>query len=301
MAITKLKKLLWIYSKIMSHDAISLKDLQELWFIEKVDDGKWLPTSSFRKYKNDIESLFDISIICKTKGNNYIYEIVKSDFDQDNPGKEWLAQLLNLELSWNHVSGIKNRIILDEAPIGGKYINQITEAISDSTSLEISYQSFFETYSQQEQIDPYWLKMHNQRWYLVAYSPQKKSIYPYALDRTLSISKLDKYFTYPKGLSADSYFKDSAGITVDMDYDIETISFKVYGTQQDYVKTLPLHHSQKIVEQNPELSIFEMVVRPSYELFEKLIAQQYHLEVLYPEWIREEITAIINDMGKRYR
>lgn len=309
MTINKLKKVLWIYNQIVESKGISLKALQDKWEVNWVDDGKPLPTSSFRKYKNNIEELFNVSITCTTEGQSYVYTIKKSDISDKSPSAEWLAQMLSIEFSWNSMMPIRNRIVLDKAPIGGKYISTITEAISESKSLEIEYQSFYDSKPRIVEVDPFWLKMYNQRWYLVANltqdtddeKEQKIDPHPYSLDRIKWMKITDKSFKYPKELTAESHFKDSVGITVDMEYDIETVQFKVYGTQQNYVATLPIHPSQSVMEQTDEYTIFQMVVRPSYELFEKLIAQQYHLEVLSPKWIREEMASIIDDMAKRYR
>lgn len=301
MAIRKLEKLFWLYNKIKSSQkGLKLDELQELWITECVDDGNPLPTSSFRKYKNNLESLFDVNITCDAC-DAYAYKINKEDPETTSPAKEWLAQLLNVELNWRNVKGISDRVLLDNAPLGGQYIDDITNAISTSKRLHIAYKSFFEKETKQLTVSPYWLKMYNQRWYLVAHSEVDDTIYPYALDRIRSLEITENSFDYPQDLSASNYFNDSVGITVDMEYDIETIDFKVYGTQRNYIETLPIHHSQKRIEENPDYSIYSMVVRPSYELFEKLIAQQYHLEVLSPQWIREEMAAIITDMTNRYK
>lgn len=301
MAILQLKKLLWIYDQLSSNDPMTLDELKRRWKIDEVDGENKLPTSSFRKYKNDLESLFDIDVECKTEGLNYLYTVVDNGDKQGSAGKKWLIQLLNLELSDSHKKLVRDRTIIENAPLGSKYINQITTAISKSRKVEIAYKSFFDTEIMQLQIAPYWLKMYNQRWYLVGKSSLTDELYPYALDRIHELKLLDESFVFPKNCSATEYFYNSVGITVDMDYDIETMQFKVYGTQQNYIETLPIHHSQVKIKETSNYSLFEIVVRPSYELFEKLIAQQYHLEILSPKWIREEMAAIIEDMAKRYR
>ena len=67
---------------------------------------------------------------------------------------------------------------------------------------------------------------------------------------------------------------------------------KVYGKQVLYVKSLPLHHSQTIVEETPEYTVFEYFLVPTYDFVQYILSRGTTFEVLGPsdlrDWVGEE-------------
>jgi hypothetical protein len=64
----------------------------------------------------------------------------------------------------------------------------------------------------------------------------------------LEISK--KKFTYPADLIPNDYFKNCFGVITSEEADPEEIILSFEPLQGKYVKSYPLHESQKIIEDN---------------------------------------------------
>jgi predicted DNA-binding transcriptional regulator YafY len=80
-----------------------------------------------------------------------------------------------------------------------------------------------------------------------------------------------------------------------------TIRIRVYGTQVDYVRALPIHESQREVEKTKEWSIFEYEVEPCYNFYQQLLWHREKLEVLEPQHVRDELRGIVEKMLKAYQ
>ena len=127
----------------------------------------------------------------------------------------------------------------------------------------------------------------------------------YALDRIVSLRTKEGTFEMEEGWSAEDYFNGRFGIIVDGNAGIETVRLKAYGRQADYIRTLKIHESQEEEEkgeQNGEkYSIFRYRLRPTFDLLQEILWHRDSVEVLEPQWFREEVAGTIDAMRERYR
>ncbi len=74
---------------------------------------------------------------------------------------------------------------------------------------------------------------------------------------------------------------------------------RVDTVQRDYIETLPLHHTQRLVEKNDEYGVYELRLRPTLDFFLILMGLGSYAEVLAPERLRslmaDEIS-LLNDI-----
>ena len=82
--------------------------------------------------------------------------------------------------------------------------------------------------------------------------------------------------------------------------EIERIRIKTLGNKTKYIQALPLHHSQQEVERTAEYSIFEYLLRPTYDFCQELLSHGSDLEVLSPQPLREQIKSIVKNMEQFY-
>lgn len=75
---------------------------------------------------------------------------------------------------------------------------------------------------------------------------------------------------------------------------------KVKFFQANYMRDLPLHESQQEIERNEEYSIFELFIRPTYDLYQEVLRMGTEVEVLAPLYMREEIIAMFEDTYKQF-
>ena len=79
------------------------------------------------------------------------------------------------------------------------------------------------------------------------------------------------------------------GVTVNADKDPEKIRLKVDRKQYNYIKSKPLHNSQKEKEVNDEYALIELKLIPNYEFETLLLTFADGIDILEPESLRKSI------------
>ena len=110
----------------------------------------------------------------------------------------------------------------------------------------------------------------------------------------------DEPFSYPKDFSPEVYFEGCFGVIRGDETGIETVKIKVSANQANYLRSLPLHPSQKETERNADHSIFTLQVRPTFEFQQELLWNGDALEVLEPLWLRKEMAGMVKRMWNNY-
>ena len=95
-------------------------------------------------------------------------------------------------------------------------------------------------------------------------------------------------------------FKDSYGIILREEVEVESVWIKVDAFQANYLRSLPLHHSQIELKRNEEYSVFSVRVRPTFDFRQQLLSLGSRVEVLKPESLRDEMKEEIAAMLAKY-
>ena len=122
----------------------------------------------------------------------------------------------------------------------------------------------------------------------------------FALDRTISIESTEETFEYPEDFSPEEYYKNSYGIFVNNKNPIQKIVIRVYGQQCQYLRSLPLHTSQKEISQNMKFCDFEYHLRITHEFIQELLGKGNAVEVLEPTELKNEILRSLYSTISRY-
>jgi predicted DNA-binding transcriptional regulator YafY len=256
-----------------------------------------IPETTFHRWRNAVQLLFDIKIKCNDFGEYYIEETPNANY------VDWRARMVNLFAVNSLVKDSKalnDRILFEPVPSSEKYLTTFIEAMRDGTVLEMTYQSFYKPVPSTFPIETYCLKMFRQRWYIVALSRGHNHLRVYSLDRIKELKPTSEKYILPADFDGETYFKDTYGVS-GMEYQPQSIEIKVVAIEANYFRTLPLHHSQEEIERNENFSIFRYNIIPSFEFTQELLKQGANLEVLSPQWYRDEFAEKIAQMHKIYK
>lgn len=168
--------------------------------------------------------------------------------------------------------------------------------------VNITYQSYWRKNSNTFDVEPYCVKLFKQRWYLIARSPYYDKVMTYALDRILDLEVLaDEKFSMPDTFIPSEFFEEYYGVVFDKDLAVEKIKLKVSADQANYLRSLPLHHSQREMQTTDKYSIFELELCPTYDFYQEILRNGEKVEVLEPLWLRKEIAGEIENMWNKYK
>ena len=215
--------------------------------------------------------------------------------------RSWLFNTLKVSNLMLDCVCIKDKVLFEEFPDGEQYLPVVLEALKKNMVLEMTYQSFSRDKAYTFEVEPYCLKVFKQRWYLLGRSPYNNQILIYALDRVRWLWMTDKGFKYPKVFVPEEFFEDCFGIIADRKINVETVKMKVLTKQANYLRSLPLHHTQKEIEKTDEYSIFTVHLRPTFDFSQEILSQGADIEVLSPKWFRDEIAKISKQMCNIYQ
>lgn len=279
---------IWLVNTI-ARGPISRADIDEKWAHASVNDYKTdvIPESTFHRWRNTVELLFDIRIKCNTNGEYYIDEAA------DLRHADLRSRMLNL-LSVNNLlkdcQDLRKQILFEPIPAGEEHLEPIITAMRDKQVLQILYQSFTSDEPTSHLVEPYCLKVYRQRWYLIAFSRTRNAIRHFALDRIANIEPTQETYFIPDDFDAEAYFRNICGVTVLKDQP-EQILVSVGAQQVPYIRTLPLHSSQKEIETNKTHSVFSYYLVPNEEFYRELRACGKDVLVLSPDWLCQELKA----------
>ena len=291
----------WLVDIIYRRGKTTFEEINESWQRSSLNfDGEDLPLRTFHNHRQAIEQMFDINIECD-KRNGYKYYIENTGDMERGGVRSWLLNTFAVNNLINESHKLKQRILFEKIPSGQMYLTPIIEAMRDSSSIEITYQTFQRDSPYIVEIYPYCIKVFKQRWYVIAYNPGKERILIYALDRIKNISITDKSFQLPKDFDGELFFTDCFGIVAGDGHKAENVSIKVNKIQGNYIRALPLHHSQKEIENTPDYAVFRYHIRPSFDFRQELLSHGSEVEVLEPKWLRDEIAEIISEQHNIYK
>ena len=293
---------IWLLDTLLTSDPLTYDDIYMLWEDCPAFDGP-LPLRTFHEHRKGIKEMFGVDIECdRSKGN--VYYVKNPEVLDKNKLAKWLLRKYSIPQDFATFNGMKDRILLEEIPLGHSYLDGIIEAMQQNVELQIDYQRYMneqEEHLQTFHILPYALKVFNRRWYLLGYLKEREALRTIALDRILNIEVLKTIFELPSDFDARKYFADVVGIYVNKDVPVTKIKIRAYGIQADYLRSTPLHKSQSEVRsKHGEFAEFTYRLCETPELVNQLLAMGDKVEVLEPESLREMMKENLRASLARY-
>lgn len=189
----------------------------------------------------------------------------------------------------------------NELLTGIEWLDILYKAIVNKTTVIITYQSFKARSASYIIFYPYLLKEYRNRWFILGMKKQGKEIVTFALDRIQNITLHDKeLFVQHKKFEPHTYFNDIIGVTRNAAEQPTTIIFWASPAHAPYIKTKPIHASQKILEEVKGGTHFSIEVIPNFELERELIGFGEGIKVLSPNNIIRQIKRRIRLMHALY-
>ena len=163
----------------------------------------------------------------------------------------------------------------EQIETGSRYLRLIGQALRDKQKLLITYQKFSDENPYDAIVHPYCLKADKGRWYILACKEGSECQEPaqcFALDRTLRLTLLPETFVPNRRIKVATYFRDCFGVWRDYEhYPVRRVVITCTEKVAHYLRTLPLHHSQKEIRCKEEgYASFRYRISPSPDFIAEL-------------------------------
>ena len=298
MAKNYFNRYVWLIDTIYRHGHISRQDLSDLWERSTLNEtGEELYERTFHNHREAILDTFGIEIRCD---RSLGYYIANGDDLEGDGIRQWLLESLSMNNLLNESTDMRDRILFERIPSSHRWLPVIVNAMRDRKAVELTYKSFWRDEESTFTVHPYCLKLFKQRWYMLARSEEYNSLRIYALDeRMLSVTPLKKALKIPAKFNAEEYFSRYFGVIIDNRKPVP-VELRVVADQVKYFESLPLHHTQELVESNQEFSVFRYLLVPTFDFRQEILSHGPDVEVLESEELRDEIKADIARMYRNY-
>lgn len=290
MARDLLNRYIWIVDTIRRYGRISRRELNELWARTPYAEGELeIPRRTFFNYRQAIEDLFAIRIGCDTATYEYFL---------DTPDRPYLTDwLLNASVTSSILKNsqdIADKIMLEDVPSSREHLASVMEAIRESKAVRFNYHPYTRsTPSTGVVVEPYFLRLYRQIWYMTGRCVAEDKVKTYSLDRIRDLSILPDHFNSPSDADPKTYFRHSYGIVVDQSAPRRVI-LKADVRQAKYFRALPLHPSQSEMVTD-KYSIFTMDLQLTPDFVSQLLSYGPSVEVLAPQELRK---MVVNSLRK---
>ena len=290
---------IWLLNTLLQQRRLTFEDISYRWKDSYLGDGKPLALLTFHVHREAIAELFGVEVKCDSV--TYEYYISSPNELRSDRIREWLLNSFTISNMIEAGRNMKDRILFEDIPHGTEYLQTVIDAMQRGKELQIIYQPF-DGQRATYHLQPYAMKVYNQRWYILGYLREQDGICNIALDRTLEMELTDEAFVVPTDFDAEEYYANTVGIFVNEELKPQKVILRVYGLHVEYMRSLPLHSSQEEIKTSDgEYSDFLYWLCLTPELATKILSMGEKVEVLEPRGLRVEIKRRLEECLTRYR
>lgn len=251
---------------------------------------------SQRTIVRDIEDLRDYGFGIECNNNGYFLD------ENDIRDRNFERMIEDIDV-FNALSLAQNMapfIHLEKRqPNGTEHLSCLLNAIKYKNQIRFTHQNYEGNEPTQRNAAPYAVKQFRNRWYLIA--KDDEAIKSFGLDRLSNITITGDVFEITTPYDVAASFHHYFGIYNPKNQEPEDIVLLFKETQGKYIKSLPLHHSQKIfVEEDGKLRV-ELKLCLTFDFIKELLSFGFNMKVIKPACLVDEIKAAYENALEQYK
>jgi len=177
-------------------------------------------------------------------------------------------------------------------PQGTEWLQPLLRAVQQQRQVQFQYHKFWDEAPAPRTVSPLLLKEFKGRWYLLAYDPARQGLRCYGLDRMRMVEVTNQRFETPVDFRAETYYQHCFGIIRPDDESPTEIILALEPTQGQYLKSFPLHSSQRVLVDTDEELLIQLTVYNTHDLLMELLSLGDQARVLAPTSLREQVRQV---------
>ena len=173
---------------------------------------------------------------------------------------------------------------------GLRHWGVLLRAIRERREVKVTYRRFQKEQEQAIALRPYLLKEYRGRWYALGLADGYDKPISLGLDRMVALHVTARRFTATHRARVEAFYDPVIGVDATPGK-AERIVLRFTPLQGKYVKALPLHPSQLVLQDDHQAVVVALHVMPNYELRQELLGLGSTVQVVEPKWLAAEIRA----------
>ena len=285
-----INKYIWIIDTIQRYGRITREELNRLWVKSSIGDGMPMARRTFYNYRQGIAETFNVVVECDP--STFEYYIDSSGSEQEDKLRNWLLDAASMSGMLSDSRDVSDRIILEDVPSARGNLPVVIQAMKESCRINFSYKAYNRINIKRDiVIEPYFVRIFKQLWYVIGYNVKDEAIKTYSLDRMSDLTIRQDSFVVPEGFSAADYFKNCFGI-MQSKGEPKEIVLKSTANQAKYLRALALHHSQR-EEVHDSYSLFHYKLLITYDFVQEILSLGSQVQVIAPPELK---AAVVNEL-----
>lgn len=235
-----------------------------------------------------IGELFGIEILSKSKKGYYIAEV----FGDTYGNYEELLWDFDLMSAIDADSGLSKYVLAEHhRPKGSEILPLLIHAVRKNITIEFDYTFVrHNDIVNRKHVCPYFMKESNQRWYLLAMDNEQ--LKTFGIDRISNLRLMEGSEFIRREIDVDNMFRDCYGIWDQEDIPVEDIVLSYDALDGKFLKSLPIHHSQKILVDTDDEFRISLRLKITNDFVMELLSRSRSLTVLSPESLKKRVRDI---------
>lgn len=261
--------------------------------------SEYILTCSLRTFQRDLKTIATLyNLEIEYNKSQRVYEIV---YEVEDKQQVRLMESMEVFNALNITGNISKHLLLENRnPSGTQHLNELLNASKNKLEISFKYEKYSDDNINERFVNPLAIKEARHRWYLVAEDTKDNKIKTFGLDRISDINVSRINFDTPLNFDPEETFKDSFGIINGNDKLPQKIVLSFTRIEGSYVKSLPLHHSQKLILDNDKECRFQYYLLPTYDFTMEILSYGNQVEVLEPQKFRNEVAEKLKGALHRY-
>lgn len=285
-----IQRYLLLIRRIRNHPYSTLEELRRYAEQELIARGEPIRSLSQRTIERDIRdirSALGVSIDYSHSERGYF---IPPDEDSTSD-LERILEPFEVLTAMRQDTGVRDFIIPERRRAAGtEHLYGLVHAIRSGLCATFDYRKFWSADTSRRTIEPYALKETRGRWYVVGTDLADRRLKTFGLDRITYLTIKQERFRKDPTFDIQERFRHS--LTVDRTDKVEHIVFSVGASDAAYLKTMPLHPSQRIVREISQRTAFSLDVYLTPDVVMELLSRAQTLRIESPEYLRNQILEI---------
>ena len=295
------KRYLWLYDTIKQNPYIRYEEVESKFFNSKFmydETSAAFSKRTFYRDKSDIKDLFGIEIKYDARRKGFYIEV--DDITNNTSVLIDSFRLINIFQTFNN-----NKYISPELKnTGSEHLLIVLDSIEKRKTIEFEYQRHKGSREiKLRKLNPFFVKEYRGRWYVIGRDLTDLKTKVFALERIIGGIEQNYdslHYEIPKTAAPEIFFKNNFGVYHLENEPVETLELSFSPLKGRFLKTRPLHHTQKVLIDNETEFRITVELQITQELIMEILSHGEEVRVIAPEGFKQEIIGRIEKMQENY-
>lgn len=297
------RRVVWMLNSFLIAGKLSLQELNERWQRSTLNEsGEKISRFTFMRWKETVETVFDLMFMLD-EHDRYRYHIVNPEVLDKDTVLNHAFHIISIDTALMAVIG-GGKLLINRLAPGAEFAAIVADCIDQRQRLSFDYSKYKDERTARSvmhyEYEPWCMKLFRERIYMYGRDMEAMKDKVFCMDRMHNVRQLDMPFLFPPDEDSIIGFRDLYGVTLDKDAKPCRVVIRAYGKLPSYLRSLPLHSSQREEGHGNGWVDFSYWLCPNYEFRQAIKLELKEVDIIEPAYLVDEMFEDIEKFSKRH-